>query len=239
MKKFFKYVLQHLGIQINFTKNLWYKDVHLILKQFIKIKNPIIFDVGGSDGSTVLDFKKLFPASSIYSFEPFPNSYINLNKIAALNSDVHTFPYALSDNELPTAFYINKSKATNSLFKPILTGSFLDNHAILEYEIQTEQKTIDNFMLENKILEIDILKMDVQGGELKVLKGAEQALIDKKIKFILSEIWFLAGYEAQPLYHDIASYLSNFDYKPFGVYNIHYKTNGHFLWGDAIFYLAL
>jgi FkbM family methyltransferase len=237
MKQFIKSILLRFGMQLNFTKNLWYKDAYKILQNFNGNKKPVIFDVGGSDGSTIIDFKKIFPESTIFSFEPYPEAYINLEKLTSTFSDVHTFPIALSDIETPTTFYVNKSKATNSLFKPKFTDSFIDNHAVPENEIQIQQKTMDSFVLENNIAIIDILKMDVQGGELKILHGAKNALTQKKIRFILSEIWFLEGYEDQPLYHDIASYLSTFGYKPFGVYNIHYRKDGHFLWGDAIFYL--
>lgn len=94
---------------------------------------------------------------------------------------------------------------------------------------------LDAFIATHGIKEIDILKLDVQGSELLVFKGAENALKNKIIKLIYSEIWFLAGYESQPLYHDISHFLAQFGYKPFGVYNIHYRTDGQFLWGDAIF----
>lgn len=237
MKHFFKSILLRLGIQLNFTKNLWYLDSYKTLQNFIKIDNPVIFDVGGCDGSTVEDFKKIFPKSFIYSFEPYPSSYTNLQNVAKRFSDVHTYNLALADNELAANFFVNKSKATNSLLKPVPTNSFIDEHAILEGKIEIQQKTIDSILSENSIISIDILKMDVQGAELKVLMGAKQALSSNKIKFILAEIWFLAGYENQPLYHDIASYLSDFGFKPFGIYNIHYRKDGHFLWGDAIFYL--
>jgi FkbM family methyltransferase len=237
MKQVFKSLLLRIGIQLNFTKNLWYKDSYIILQNLIKTNNPVIFDVGGSDGSTVVDFKKIFPNAQILTFEPFPDAFANLNKLANAYLNVKAYNFALSDNENPATFYVNKSKATNSLFKPVATNSFIDDHAIPEAEIQIMQKKLDNVLSDNNISLIDILKIDVQGGELKVLKGAEEALIQNKIKFILAEIWFLEGYENQPLYHDIASYLAKFSFKPFGMYNIHYRKDGHFLWGDAIFYL--
>lgn len=236
MKQTIKSFLLKLGIQLNFTKNLWYKDCHILLKKFINKSNPLIFDVGASDGSSIHDFKKIFPASIIHSFEPYPTAYSNLTNTAKQYSDVYTHNLALSDNNLPSIFFVNKSKATNSLLKPVVTNSFIDKHAIPETQIEVKQNTLDNIVLEKNISFIDILKIDVQGGELKVLEGAQNTLSQKKVKYILTEIWFLAGYERQPLYHDIASYLSNFGFKPFGIYNIHYREDGHFLWGDAIFY---
>ncbi len=237
MKKFFKSILLRYGIQLNLTKNLWYKDSYFLLKKFMKIDNPVIFDVGACDGSTIYEFKQILPLSIIHSFEPFPESYENLVKVSHKFKDVHTYQIALSNTDTKDTFYVNKSKATNSLLKPTITKSFIDEHAIPEKQIIIQQRTLDDFILENNIVLIDILKLDVQGSELMVLQGAKNALSQNCIKYIYAEIWFLEGYENQPLYHDIASYLANFGYKPFGIYNIHYREDGHFLWGDAIFYL--
>ena len=58
--------------------------------------------------------------------------------------------------------------------------------------------TLDEYALSKGIQHIDILKMDVQGSELNVLKGAENLLKSNKIDIIYSEVWFKAAYEGQP-----------------------------------------
>lgn len=90
---------------------------------------------------------------------------------------------------------MNRSKATNSLLKPKITSSFIDEVAVYEKCIKVTSITLDSFIEENNITEIDILKLDVQGGELMVFEGAKVALNHKKIKIIYSEIWFLEGYD--------------------------------------------
>lgn len=237
MKKFIKSQLDKLGIRLSFIKNLWYLDSFFILKKLTNKTNPIIFDIGACDGSSVQEFKKIFPDAVIYSFEPYLKSFENLAKLSDDYTGVYIYNLALSDNDGAMNFFVNKSKATNSLLKPLLTNSFIDEYISIEENIQVATKMIDTFLEDNKINEIDILKIDVQGGELLTLKGAKQALIDKKIKIIYTEIWLIEGYEGQPLYHDIAAYLAAFGYLPYGIYNMHYRKDGHFLWGDAIFYL--
>ena len=117
-----------------------------------------------------------------------------------------------------------------------ITNSFIDSHSVNIGTIDVETETLESFCVKNNIYNIDILKMDVQGGELKVLKGAENLLINKSIDFIYSEIWFLAGYIGQPLYHDLATYLNSLGYSPFALFNMHYGKDGRYLWGDALFY---
>jgi hypothetical protein len=50
--------------------------------------------------------------------------------------------------------------------------------------------TVDNFCRDNQISKIDILKMDVQGWELEVLKGAEEMIVANKVRHIFAEVGF-------------------------------------------------
>ena len=236
MKIIIKNLLEKLGLRLNFVKNLWYLDSFLLLKKLCISPNPVILDIGACDGSSVQDFKRLFPDSSIYSFEPYSTSFNNLKNISKGYNNVKIFQVALSNYDGLMDFYVNKSKATNSLFKAKLTSSFIDDHSVFEECIKVPAMTLDFFVMENMIEKIDILKLDVQGGELMVFEGAQETLRSKKVKLVYCEIWLIEGYEGQPLYHDVASYLASFGYFSFGIYNMHYRKDGHFLWGDAIFY---
>ena len=222
---------------MNFVKNLWYLDSLIVIDNLLNNQCPVIFDIGACDGSTVIEFKKVFPLSTVYSFEPFPDSFLNLKHLSNRHTNVNTFELAISNENGFMDFFVNKSKATNSLLSSKITNSFIDDHSKFEKKIKVETKMLDTFLAENSISRIDILKMDVQGGELKILEGAKDSLQKKIIKIIYTEIWFIEGYNDQPLYHDLATYLNNFGYYPFGLYNLHYRKDGHLLWGDAIFYL--
>lgn len=237
MKTFVKNLFERFGLVINLKRNLGYLDSFKILNSLNKNKNPVIFDIGACDGSSIQDFKLSFPNSHIYSFEPFSASFKNAENIASCYSNVNVYQLALSNTNGQKDFFVNKSKATNSLFKPKITSSFIDDHAVLEECIEVPTITLDSFVKEHSIENIDILKLDVQGGELMVFEGAKETLQNKKINIVYTEVWLLEGYEGQPLYHDIAALLSTYGYHSFGIYNMHYRKNdGHFLWGDAIFY---
>ena len=237
MKRFLKSSLEHLGINLSLTKNLWYLEPYKLMQRFVTNPNPVIFDIGACDGYTSKVFNGLFPGSRIYAFEPFPDSFALLKATADSIKNVSAHQYALSNHVGHTSFFVNKSKATNSLLPAKNTNSFIDDHVVFENKISVETTTLDNFVEEHHINVIDILKLDVQGGELMVLEGAKNLLSQHRAKIIYSEIWFIEGYKGQPLYHDIATYLHQFGYLPFGVYHIHYREDGHQLWGDALFYL--
>lgn len=236
MKELIKKGLEKFGIRLNFSKNLWYLEPYVLMQRFIAKDDPVIFDIGACDGHTSKIFKNIFPKARIYAFEPYPDSFKLLENTAKEVQGVSAHPYALSDNNGTMDFFVNKSKATNSLLPAKNTDSFIDEHVIYEKKISVETQTLDNFVEANNINNADILKLDVQGGELLVFEGAKNFLQQKKAKLIYAEIWFIEGYTGQPLYHDIASHLAKFGYLPFGIYNMHFRKDGHFLWGDAIFY---
>ena len=55
-------------------------------------------------------------------------------------------------------------------------------------EINVQTQTLDNFCLSEKIENIDVLKIDTEGNDLNVLKGAKKLLSENKIKVIYTEI---------------------------------------------------
>ena len=101
-------------------------------------------------------------------------------------------------------------------------------------KIDVDTISIDSFCLTNGIEQIDVLKMDIQGGELDALKGAKQMLANGKVGLIYSETYFLEQYVNQPLFHEIATFLHQYGYYLQDVYNPIYG-NGNIAWADVIF----
>ncbi len=66
--------------------------------------------------------------------------------------------------------------------------------------------SLDSFTRQNSVDEIDFIKIDVQGAELDVFKGATKAL--DNVVFIVSEVEFIPLYIDQPLFGDVCKYLT-------------------------------
>ncbi len=131
------------------------------------------------------------------SYEVFTNLHkdnlnVNLNK------------YALSNDIGSSILNINKSVDTNSFLKTKKIGANSDKSCVSVGQILIETNTIDNYCSINNIKEIDILKIDVQGSEIEVLKGALDMLKNGRIKLIYIETYFKQQYVNQPLFHDIS-----------------------------------
>ena len=223
------------GTLAKLKKNEFYKNEFETQKKIILNKNPIIFDIGANRGDITQKYLDLYPNSTIYAFEPFIDnneifeSRFNKNKNIILNK------IALSDKIGKIDFYVNKNSDTNSLLKPKKIESSSDRQCENKSKIQIEVNTLDEFC-KNNIYNIDILKLDVQGSELNILKGSYNLLKERKIKLIYTETYFKEQYENQPLFYEIYNYLTNFGYYLEDFYNPYYNSK-QILWCDTIFIL--
>ena len=150
----------------------------LIIKN-LKTKKPVIFDVGCYIGnfSTNLEKRLNLKKNSFYLFDANPNlkvknfKYYNevfSNKIQMKNFYLNEF--------LPSSGSSLETDVKNDLkwnfTRRIMSLSF--KKKFKSFKIKTN--TLDNFCKEKKIKKIDILKIDVEGSELKVLEGSKKIL---------------------------------------------------------------
>jgi hypothetical protein len=96
---------------------------------------------------------------------------------------------------------------------------------------------MDSFVAEQAVSMIDILRMDIQGGELLALKGAQSLLEASRIRLLALEVEFKPLYKDQPLFWDICAYLYRFGYSFFKLYDPMYQPRNKnvLCWGDAVF----
>jgi FkbM family methyltransferase len=145
----------------------------------IGIKQPIIFDVGAHLGHISRHFRSLFPTSTVYSFEPFQDSFEQLKANTASDSGIKVFNFGLGDRNGTQSFNSNSSSATNSLLATDELGSLTWGSGLLETKtiVQAEFRTLDSVLEAMRIPRIDILKLDVQGAEPLVIEGALSASV--------------------------------------------------------------
>ncbi len=200
----------------------------------------LIFDVGGHLGQTVEKYRKLYPRATIYSFEPFESSFKKLQEYCATQGDCRTYIIAFAEQKGRADFFANDcGGGTNSLFPPEDMEKRFDHDVDYAYagteQTSVETDTIDSFCEANGIDTIDILKMDIQGGELRALKGAERMLKEQRVALLFLEVSFIYLYKNQALFHEIEEFLVAHDYV---LYNLHYlsaSSHGQLVQGDAIF----
>ncbi|HJO92794.1 MAG TPA: FkbM family methyltransferase [Victivallales bacterium] len=152
-----------------------------ILPKFITPIKPIIFDIGANEGDYTKDIINNFPRVDIFAFEPHPKTFSRL-KINTASDNVNLYNLAMGDTQSKMTLYDIEGDGSvgATLHSKVLTELYKKD--ITSYEVNVE--TLDNFVAKAKINEIDLLKIDVEGNELAILKGASKLLKSNKIKCI-------------------------------------------------------
>lgn len=215
MKKLLKKFLNNIGYDLKkINKEINNVNIDILLGKKIN-KNPIIFDVGGSKGQSIEKFKKIFKNPIIHSFEPIKSNFdIMCNKFSK-DKNVHLNNFALGDKKEYKLFNITAQSENSSFNKINKNTKWLKvrskqfDTSIEDYvKLKTKVKiiTLDNYCREKKIDKIDILKIDTQGYEDKVLRGCAYSLKKNNIKSIVTEIMFDNVYDKYFSFSDIEKY---------------------------------
>lgn len=139
-------------------------------------------DIGGHIGIFSRDFSSRF--ATVHTFEPMPRNRFLLEK--NVPSNVTVYPYALGDQHGYTKMRYNvKNSGGSEVADPaaVLANAPEDSEASAEPEIFAEVRTLDSFALEG----IGLVKIDVQGMEPYVLRGAAATLRRSKPVLIIEE----------------------------------------------------
>jgi hypothetical protein len=102
-------------------------------------------------------------------------------------------------------------------------------------EIQVETCTLDSFCEKNGIARVNVLKLDIQGAELKALTGASELLRSQRIDLLFLEVCFSQMYEGQTYLPELMQLLGGHGYRLYGLYDFAREINGTLGWCNTVF----
>lgn len=149
-----------------------------ILPALINNHRPVIFDIGAGRGSYSLELIKQFPQARIFSFEPHPKNFQALAKAAKDRFKIYNL--GLGDSAGKVILYDRASTESSnkaSLYKEVI--SEIHKQQVVSVEVNID--TLENFVKKEGLDYIDYLKIDTEGNDLAVLKGAEHLFRANKI----------------------------------------------------------
>ncbi|RKZ27280.1 hypothetical protein DRQ20_00870 [bacterium] len=177
---------------------------------FYRLVRPgmTVIDVGVNKGYfTLLSAKLMGCKGKILAFEPEPsNCYWIRKSIEANKYDcIKLFELALADYEGEAMLYIGKKSGWHSLLP---TGGNVKDETI-----RVKVSTLDNVLKKEKIERVNIVKIDVEGAEMEVLKGAKNLLQKSERLFIIMDLHPQKGVKVE----DVFSYLYQHGFKIYSV----------------------
>lgn len=150
-----------------------------------KLDIKTIADIGTRDLEQSIEFHSVYPKAKIYAIEANKESYKECLKIKP--KYIELFNFAALDYNGETSFYNVKqtdNKGASSVFEPTESVVGVDLFNGLEKTV-VPCKRIDTWAKENKVEQIDLAWIDIQGVEIPALKGFGKLL--DKVKVIATE----------------------------------------------------
>lgn len=210
MKRQVKQLLSALGWHMSrqprgivVGQDLW-RDLGLLLEA-----TPLCFDVGANHGDVSGELLLLRPQATIYAFEPSGHCQSLLQQRFGRHPRFHSIASGLGDTIEKREFHRYANDQLSS-FLPLQSGSA--NPFENEAEIARDQiavTTLDQFCSDRSVNKIDLLKIDTQGFDLRVLNGGERLFRSGAIRRVLVELDFAPLYQGQPAPPEIMSFLQN------------------------------
>ena len=201
------------------------------LLRFFNANDKItIIDAGANVGQSVQKYKEIFPNAVIHSFEPVRKVYEQLEKNTRHYDGVSVYNMALGSQEGKITFY-EYDDHVNSSALPM--GSALSQHNVY-HETQVECSTLDIQAAKNNINHINILKLDTQGFDLEVLKGASKLIKENKIDVVMIEHIVAELYKNSPKYSEQVKFFEDHNFQLVVSYRLNWDK-GVVTWFDSVY----
>jgi FkbM family methyltransferase len=200
---------EEVGREI-YYKGIFEGEETRFLRSFIS-ESSVCFDIGANVGYYSLLFASLSPKGSVHSFEPVPLNYHILCANAIVNgfSNVNVNLCAVGEREGSTELVISSDSAYSSLIdtgrKPV--GS----------KVRVRMITLDGYCDQNNVGRVDLLKVDVEGAEARVLCGAQGILGDpeRRPRVVMLELYEPMLNKYRTSTEEVSARMCALGYRPF------------------------
>lgn len=223
-----KILANKFGYELINRKKYHHFDVTTHLTYLLReLEINLVLDVGANVGQYGSELRRIGYQGMIFSFEPVKQAYEELCTLSKNDEHWRTFNFALGSTE--EILGINVASATN------LSSFFISNERAHQYfQIQAPIVEVQNV----KVHRLDtllpliynnmkppriLLKMDTQGFDVQVMKGAHGCL--NNIMAVQSELSVLPLYEQMPNYLEALSLYKEYGFEVTGLYPISRDKN--------------
>ena len=194
------------------------------------LKIGFCIDVGANKGQFSLLCRSLFPEAKIVAFEPFAPAADMFTRLFGSSVELHRI--ALGSADATSRFHVTRKSDSSSLLAPGAAQVELYGSEVTEV-LDVTVRRLDDILRADQVQRPSLLKIDVQGGEIEVLRGCGQLL--DVIDYIYLEGAFVELYDGQILIGDIIDLLADHDFRLRGVFNVDYTSRFGATQADFLF----
>jgi FkbM family methyltransferase len=206
----------------------------LTQKWLMDLRIGTVLDIGANTGQFAFAAHAAWPAARIYSFEPLPDCFQQLQKRMARAKKFSAFNVALGETTGTLSFEKNNFSASSSFLPMAETHKTAFPMTLRTQTIDVRVETLDQMAAQLELTQPCLIKIDVQGYEDRVLRGGERTV--KLARVIVIETSFEPLYENQSTFNDIYSMLRSWNFRYAGaVEHLHHPLDGRILQADSIF----
>lgn len=206
-----------------------------IAKLLRNVEVKHIVDAGASDGRVAKRFGKRFTEAQLHLFEPNADYAPALATLNAEQPRYHHYPVVLSDQPGEKTFYVTADPGSSSLYQTnAAMQAAYPEQAAHKSSHTVAATTLDQWADEQGLDGVQLVKMDIQGGEADMMRGASR-LLDESIVLIYTEVFFQNFYEGGATFSDIDLVLREHGFGLYSLYKPRHDEHERVLFADAIF----
>lgn len=168
---------------------------------FVSLLRPgqVVFDVGANYGYyTELFSRKVGYKGAVYAFEPVSKTFETLQSRCGGLPNVHLYQTGLAEVNAQATMYVPSGDFGQASLAKHQAGSWGRGGGVQEFSVTLQ--TLDSFVSQQRISKIDFIKVDIEGGELRFISGAEITLrrFRPLLYMEISRAW-LSGFGFKPM----------------------------------------
>ncbi|MCK1473603.1 FkbM family methyltransferase [Bradyrhizobium sp. 197] len=195
-----------------------------------------VVDIGANVGQFALFAREQYPKANIFSFEPLDDCWSTYKKIFQDDANVHLYRCGIGSADTEATINVANANDSSSMLAPAATQIEAFGTQVNTTK-KVELRRLTTLLQEDQIVFPALLKIDVQGFELEVLRGCEELLPSFDTLYV--EASYVELYEGQALVGEVIDFLNHRGFELRGVFNQHVDPTRGPLQADFMFKRAL
>ena len=225
--------MREVGVRLRAPLTYRERQFFFELRSVLLGEGLVVYDVGASTGNVTAMLAKLGNVSAVYAFEPIPEVFSKLQRRVQNFPHVQCFNVALGDVNESATFYQSEATDSSSLLPMTAPHRTEYPYTARAVERTVEVVRLDDFVSQHRLALPDVIKIDVQGFEDRVLSGGERTI--RRARYCVLEMSLEPLYEGSVLFHDLYERLRGWGFEFAGFAGASTGQSGQMLQVDGVF----